>query len=709
VTSDVRSTPPRTPTRARRATSALVACAAALAVFAAPAAATAQAAKPKTAAKKVPVRRLAISSTPPGAEVVVTLAAGADGVVPPAKSLGRTPIARAELPDGKHTLVATLAGHAKLTQELVVDAKSKALALTLKPVAQLQLRAAVPEAEGAKVTLNGRDAGVVPLDQELDPGRVLLEVTKPGFRSYSQWLDLTGGQTLQLPLLLQSEAKPVGQLFVTADLPGVPVVIDGQDKGVTPLSIDLPPGPVIVELLPKGLKPWKKTVTIAAGQKVIVEGQVRPESAPTGTALVLSDVPGTIVFVNGTRTGTAPVTVANLAPGTHVVEGKASGFQPVQTTLRVVAGEQSVVKLEPKPIEAEFGRISVRSSVPGAIVYVDGGERGPAPVELDKVALGPHAIIVRQGGFQDFEATCEVRRNEACSVMASLTPVSLLRVTSNVANAQVSIDGKLMGPTPLEVSLPSGEHKVRVEARDYDPFEQLLALQVGGEPRTLVAELRPTGAPTAAQEEDTRRRQAAFRSGGTHTGVPVGPGKNAMTLTVGMPYLVELRGNVGVTEGFAVGVALRTLERDTSLAAIELGLRAHWGTRPSPAFSFGAQLDLHLGTNFDNVTTRGGQVRLLGTLHFGDVGAFTLSMGGELQRDAWEGVANAGPQLTDVQLAGRFKAGATGVIWVSENAHVFFGLEKVVGDERLLLGKLLFGAFDTDPLLYANAGVTLSF
>jgi hypothetical protein len=142
------------------------------------------------------------------------------------------------------------------------------------------------------------------------------------------------------------------------------------------------------------------------------------------------------------------------------------------------------------------------------------------------------------------------------------------------------------------------------------------------------------------------------------------------------------------------------------LSAIELALHFYAGIRPLKPLSFGVEVEGFMGTNFSSINTRGITLYGKGTLHFGDAGAFTLRMGAEVVRDGWdpEGGVTLDPRNT-AQVAGRFRIGATVLIWASEHVGLYAGLDKVVGDERLLLTRTFFGAFTEDPQLYFHAGV----
>ncbi len=654
-------------------------------------------------AAKVRTRLVRVESTPPGATVFLD-----DETAEP---LCVTPARRVRVPYGFHELIFKLGGHRTERVKVNVGAKTWVVKTELAALARIEISAADATAQSATVTVDGTDLGSVPFVGELEPGRHQIVIRKPGHRAFSQWIDLKGGQVLSLPVLLVPDATPKGTLFVTADVPGAIVVVDGEPRGAAPLSIDLPPGPALVEVRTLDHPPWRRTVQVTAGGKAIVEAHVRPDTGPSGTALVLSNVSGTVVWVDGTRTGTAPATITGLVKGTHIIEGKAEGYKPAQTTVRIEPDEQTVVKLSLEPIEAEFGRISVRASVPGAKVYVDGGEQGPAPVEMEQVPLGPHAIVVRRDGYADYEASCEVKRNQLCNVMASLVPLAKVAVTASAPGARLFIDGREMGPLPFEGTVTAGKHRFRVEARSHRPEELEVELQASADVRNLSFTLESDGSSREelAKREETEKAERAkdYQGASAYSGVPLGPGQNAFDIAIGLPHLVELRGTVGVLDALAFGVSIRALERDLELGTIDLVLRAHTGARLLPAVSVGAQAEAFAGTDFAAISSFGGTLSGLLSLHFADRGTFTLGVVGEVLRDEWKNKPSIAADGN--QSAARVRANATVLYWM-DSVAVFGSLDyKVAGVDRLLFKELLFGSLNQDPKLYLRGGISIPF
>lgn len=660
-------------------------------------------------------RIVRLESTPKGATVYL------DDLK--ATPLGITPVRRARVPYGFHEFIFVLEGHKTQTIKVNVGRRTRKVQAELPQLSKVMVSAGSATARGAQILIDGKAMGKVPWSGFIPPGRHRIEVTREGYAPFGDWVELAAGQILTLPAVL-AEATKKGTLFVTADMPVAAVFVDGRPVGEVPVLLEVTAGKAVVEVHGGDGLVWRKTVVVKAGDKTIVEAALLPETGPAGTALILSNIAGTEVWLDGTKSGTAPVTLKRLAVGAHIVEGKAEGYAPAQTTVRVNANEQSVVKLDLKAAVAEFGRISVRASVPGAKVFVDGGERGAAPVEMDQVPLGPHAIVVRADGHADFKASCEVKRNQTCSVMAAQIALARIRVVSSAPEARLFIDGKEMGPLPYEGSLSADNHVVKVEAPHYISKELRLVFEASTVPRELNFDLTSdgTGATEVAErKENANQSRLAKYAGASHlSGVPPAPGTNRLHLSLGMPYNIEGGGTVGLVEHVAATVRFRLLQRDSGIGTGDLILGGHVGFRPIKPVSFGAHAEVWGGSNMERVgiaTSVGASLRGIATLHFGEKAQFSLTMTGEVSRDSWDAteddyidVCSAARNGDTSQAAARILGGLRVLVWVKEKVGLWGDLDvKAVGPARCMYEHAYFGAFEFDPELYLRAGATVAF
>ena len=269
------------------------------------------------------------------------------------------------------------------------------------------ITAANEATQGAAIRIDGEPSGNVPLRKTVPPGRHLVQVGKRGFVTFSQWVDLTPSQVLTIPVGLQPKEADTGSLLINADVTGLPVYIDGQRRGGTPLVVDgLSAGEHVVEIRSpgEGYQPFSKVVTIRANERTTIEATLRV-APDLGSLRVITNVPGAIVSLDGVEIGVAPAAKAGLRPGEHVVEARATGYEDVKQTVTVVAGRERVISLRFTVATTEVARILVRSNVPEATVTIDGQEYGNPPVNLEPAEPGTHSIVVRAPGYREVRRT----------------------------------------------------------------------------------------------------------------------------------------------------------------------------------------------------------------------------------------------------------------------------------------------------------------
>ena len=109
-----------------------------------------------------------------------------------------------------------------------------------------------------------------------------------------------------------------GELVVQSRPVGARVIVDGTERGVTPLTVRLPSGAHVLEVQIGKAEPRVIPLTIQANvqtaQYVELDGQT-----VTGSLEIRSDPSGARVTIDGQPRGTTPTTVRNLAAGDHVV------------------------------------------------------------------------------------------------------------------------------------------------------------------------------------------------------------------------------------------------------------------------------------------------------------------------------------------------------------------------------------------------------
>lgn len=246
-----------------------------------------------------------------------------------------------------------------------------------------------------------------------------------------------------------------------------------------------------------------------------------------GTLLLTVEPDDASVTIDG-----APILHAGgplpLAAGQHLLSAARGGYRPVEQPVTIVAGAQAPVALT---LERIASRVAVLTSPPDVEVSLDGVVRGrtppgpvpdayadaairlgvprdqvSAPFYVDDVASGVRLFEFRRPCYVPLDSRRMIERPADLLLEVALEhAAATVKVQSNVANAEVSLNGQPQGQTPLvlsevcegpqvlEVSSPMGRFIRRFEAH-------------AGETLDIAAHLAPALALVSAGGEDIRFR-----------------------------------------------------------------------------------------------------------------------------------------------------------------------------------------------------------
>lgn len=147
-------------------------------------------------------------------------------------------------------------------------------------------------------------------------------------------------------------------------------------------------------------------------------------------------------------------------------------------------------------LASKVALVEVRSTPPGAAVYIDRKELGlfgKTPRRVP-VAPGTHTFIVEHPGYQPFESQPVLATTGTMkTVEALLLPVTAtLDISGGPAGAKVSwlVTGQagVVGTMPVTLVVPAGSHRLKVESPGYETREIDISLSPS-ERRAVVVEL----------------------------------------------------------------------------------------------------------------------------------------------------------------------------------------------------------------------------
>jgi hypothetical protein len=291
------------------------------------------------------------------------------------------------------------------------------------------------------------------------------------------------------PALFRSGQSPTpgpGRVTIGTTPIGAQVSVDGQARGVTPLSLQLDPGTHTIKLT-RGSDERTISIQVASGADMTQHYEFAPLPPPaplTSTLTVITDPPGARVSIDGQARGTSPVTVADLSASRHrvVVTGENGSVERQVTT--EAGGASSVVFSLPRTTPVSTGWLAVAS--PFEVQVVEKGEIiGTSATPRFMVSTGAHEIELVNDtlGFKELRrvdvssgATATVKIDARASVSANARPW-----------ADVIVDGRAVGQTPIaNLSLTLGSHQFVFRHPDFGERQETVVVTAKGPNRVAV-------------------------------------------------------------------------------------------------------------------------------------------------------------------------------------------------------------------------------
>jgi len=253
-----------------------------------------------------------------------------------------------------------------------------------------------------------------------------------------------------------------GTLEIGTNPDGVAVMIDGTNRGATPLTVTLSPGAHDVELV-SGTDRRKVPLTMKAGAHMSHFIEMPKTAAGLGELLVRTDPSKATVTVDGRAVGRTPVTVKGLSAGTHrvVLENESGSFTD-DVIVEAGATASLVVPMTKQPVTAGAnvsGWIAVNA--PADLQLYEGGRLvGSSKSDRIMVAVGRHDLeMVNEALGYRSSKTVDVAAGQV-AVLKPDWPKGSIAVNA-LPWAEVSVDGERLGETPIgSISVPIGTHEI---------------------------------------------------------------------------------------------------------------------------------------------------------------------------------------------------------------------------------------------------------
>jgi hypothetical protein len=293
----------------------------------------------------------------------------------------------------------------------------------------------------------------------------------------------------RFPLRQFTAAEPrAGNLTIDTRPVASEVLVDGQRRGMTPLTLALAPGAHTITVR-SGSDERVVPLTIAAGADVsqYFEMKTAAPAALFGRVSVATDPPGARVAIDGRPRGTSPVTVADLTAEEHRVTVTSDAGSAERLVLVTADGTASVMFSLSKSAGPVGGWLSI--SAPFDIEVVENedlvGTNGTSRIML---AAGRHDVVLtnRSLGYQ------EARRIEVTAGKTTAIRVDPPKAAISVNArpwAEIVLDGTSVGQTPIANLLVAvGSHEMVFRHPQLAERKQTVVVTAKG-PNRIAADL----------------------------------------------------------------------------------------------------------------------------------------------------------------------------------------------------------------------------
>jgi hypothetical protein len=206
-------------------------------------------------------------------------------------------------------------------------------------------------------------------------------------------------------------------------------------------------------------------------QAITAGGRNQPvfDTGPSGHSVF------TFHFINGLKTMSADLDKNGVITASEIasyilprVTAESKGQQTPQYGI-LIGDRGGEFYFIPRP---RVSVIDVSVFPEGADIFINDKPVGKAPAQIDIYEFGPVKVQIKKDGYLDFEQVVDVSDNYY-EIKATLEKASMLVIKSNPSGAEVYVNDKLVGKTPITLpKLKKAKHTVKLALKDHQDFMQ---------------------------------------------------------------------------------------------------------------------------------------------------------------------------------------------------------------------------------------------
>lgn len=371
------------------------------------------------------------------------------------RQITKTPFKSDKIRSGEHTVVMSKEMFKTVTEKIVIKDNEITNLNVNMPVNFGEIT--INSLSGADIYIDGELKSNSNRKGRLDNGIYTLEARKDRHITAKKDIHVIPGQ----PQTIELTPKPiVGNLDVMCVPSGSDIMIGGKHYGTTPKTITgLLIGEYEVVLSKANYGTERRTVTIQDGKT----SEVITTLTEGKNIVITSNPAGAKLYIDNVYKGITPLTLS-LGFKDHAVILDNNGRKTVRDNITVSEAGPSTFNFNVN----HSTNVTITSTPPGAILYVDDIYRGITPQSM-YMDFGQHRVKLSNAGKKEIETSIDVAENGKSSFDFNVNGSKLVIFEGSPKSA-VYINNSYRGETPLKLEL------------DYNVYS--LMLDNGGEKHT---------------------------------------------------------------------------------------------------------------------------------------------------------------------------------------------------------------------------------
>ncbi len=261
-------------------------------------------------------------------------------------------------------------------------------------------------------------------------------------------------------------SKARGGIKVYSNPAEADIYIEDQYYGKTPKIIkDLAAGEYLLALKKEGYLQLKRRIKITGDDYAEIDERIVKPAAVS----ISSQPSPAVVFIRGQELGRTPLQLQDLYPEKIYIEVKYPGYKTerkyVQLTEDLLTSENMTLQKLPA--------LDVTSDPVAANVYIDELLKGQTPLRINDLNEVRFKVVIKKDYFNDWQQEIILQNGEDLHINAKLMHnEGLLLISTEAAEGlPVSLDGVVVGRTPLSINKPYGRYNLEINDDRYQRIE----------------------------------------------------------------------------------------------------------------------------------------------------------------------------------------------------------------------------------------------